>query len=113
VIATGSLGERAYKQFAAGLTPHAVADKYYVARRPEVTRMVDISAQIDKKVEANRANNAKGPARHLGSRLRAELAKKEQRLPVLGDGDDLSTDRNYIRDSACTAAVSQTPPRSG
>ena len=37
------------EQFAAGLEPHAVADKYYFARRPEITRVVDISAQIDKK----------------------------------------------------------------
>ncbi|HEY3454141.1 MAG TPA: PIG-L family deacetylase [Bryobacteraceae bacterium] len=86
------------EQLAAGLSPHAVADKYYFARRPEITRVVDISAQIDKKVEANRANSAKGPAGHLGSRLRADLAKKGQRLAVLGNGDDLSADRNYIKE---------------
>jgi LmbE family N-acetylglucosaminyl deacetylase len=86
------------EQFAAGLEPHAVADKYYFARRPEITRVVDISAQIDKKVEANRANSAKGPAGHLGSRLRAELAKKGERLPVLGNGDEVSADRNYIKE---------------
>lgn len=86
------------EQFAAGLEPHAVADKYYFARRPEITRVVDISAQIDKKVEANRANGAKGPAGHLGSRLRAELAKKGERLPVLGNGDEVSADRNYIKE---------------
>jgi len=86
------------EQFAAGLEPHAVADKYYFARRPEVTRVVDISAQIDKKVEANRANSGKGPAGNLGSRLRAELAKKGERLPILGDGDDASADRNYIKE---------------
>jgi LmbE family N-acetylglucosaminyl deacetylase len=86
------------EQFAAGLEPHAVADKYYFARRPEITRVVDISAQIDKKVEANRANSGKGPAGNLGSRLRAELAKKGERLPLLGDGDDASADRNYIKE---------------
>ncbi len=85
------------EQFAAGLEPHAVADKYYFARRPEITRVVDISRQIDKKVDANRANTAKGPAGHLGSRLRAELAKKGQRLPLLGD-DDITADRNYIKE---------------
>jgi LmbE family N-acetylglucosaminyl deacetylase len=85
------------EQFAAGLAPHAVADKYYFARRPEITRVVDISRQIDKKVEANRANTAKGPAGHLGSRLRAELAAKGERLPLLGD-DDASADRNYIKE---------------
>ncbi len=85
------------EQFAAGLKPKTVQDKYYFARRPEITRVVDISKQIDKKVDANRANVAKGPAGHLGSRLRAELAKNNQRLPLLGD-DDLTADRNYIKE---------------
>ena len=85
------------EQLAAGLQLKAVQDKYYFARRPEITRVVDISKQIDKKVDANRANVAKGPAGHLGSRLRAELAKKGQRLPLLGD-DDVTADRNYIKE---------------
>jgi LmbE family N-acetylglucosaminyl deacetylase len=85
------------EHFAAGLKPHAVTDKYYFARRPEVTRVVDISHVVDKKVEANRANVAKGPAGTNGSRLRAELAKQNQRLPLLGD-DDLTADRNYIKE---------------
>ena len=72
-------------------------EKYYYARRPEITRVVDISAVVDKKVEANRANRAKGPAGHHGSQLRAELAKKHQRLPLLGD-DDVTADRNYIKE---------------
>src|SRR5437667_10388912 len=73
------------EQFAAGLEPKAVQDKYYYARRPEITRVVDISKQIDKQVEANRANVAKGPAGHRGSRLRRELAKTNQRWRRLGD----------------------------
>ena len=85
------------EQFAAGLEPKTVQDKYYFARRPEITRVVDISKQIEKKVEANRANVAKGPAGRLGSRLRAELAKRNQRLPLLGD-DDITADRNYIKE---------------
>ena len=85
------------EQFAAGLAPKEVQDKYYFARRPEITRVVDISRQIDKKVEANRANQAKGPGGHLGSRLRAELASRHQRLPLLGD-DDATADRNYIKE---------------
>src|SRR5262249_44689551 len=44
------------EQFAAGLAPKTVKEKYYYARRPEITRVVDISKQIDTKVEANRAN---------------------------------------------------------
>ena len=85
------------EQFAAGLKPHAVQEKYYYARRPEITRVVDISGVVDQKIEANRANRAKGPAGHHGSRLRAELAKKNQRLPLLGD-DDATADRNYIKE---------------
>ncbi|HEY7305444.1 MAG TPA: PIG-L family deacetylase [Bryobacteraceae bacterium] len=86
------------EQLAAGLQPHEVADKYYFARRPEITRVVDISRQIEKKVDANRANTAKGPAGHLGSRLRTELAKRGERLPLLGNGDDVAADRNYIKE---------------
>ncbi|HYI96411.1 MAG TPA: PIG-L family deacetylase [Bryobacteraceae bacterium] len=85
------------EHFAAGLQPHAVTDKYYFARRPEITRVVDISGVIDKKVEANRANVAKGPAGTNGSRLRAELAKRKLKLPLLGD-DDATADRNYIKE---------------
>ena len=85
------------EQFAAGLEPKEVQDKYYFARRPEITRVVDITKQIEKKVDANRANVAKGPGGHSGSRLRAELAKRGERLPLLGD-DDLGADRNYIKE---------------
>lgn len=85
------------EQFAAGLQPHTVTDKYYYARRPEVTRVVDVSRQVEKMISVNRANVAKGPAGHLGSRLRAELAKKNRKLPLLGD-DDTTADRNYIKE---------------
>jgi LmbE family N-acetylglucosaminyl deacetylase len=89
------------EQFAAGLAPQEVQEKYYYARRPEITRVVDISQQIDKKVDANRCNQAKGPGGHLGSRLRAELAKRNQRLPLLGE-DDATADRNYIKEFVMT-----------
>jgi LmbE family N-acetylglucosaminyl deacetylase len=85
------------EQFAAGLRPYAVREKYYFARRPEITRVVDISRFVDQKIEANRANQAKGPGGHHGSKLRAELAAKNQRLPLLGD-DDATADRNYIKE---------------
>jgi LmbE family N-acetylglucosaminyl deacetylase len=85
------------EHMAAGMQPKAVQDKYYFARRPEITRVVDISKQIDKKIDALRANVAKGPAGHAGSKLRAELAGRGQRLPMLGE-DDVTADRNYIKE---------------
>jgi LmbE family N-acetylglucosaminyl deacetylase len=86
------------EQLAAGLKPHAVRDKYYYARRPEVNRVVDVSGVEDQIIDANRANRAKGPAGNQGSRLRAELAKRGQKLPLLGEGNDATADRNYIRE---------------
>src|SRR5579864_3934523 len=85
------------EQFAAGLKPHAVTEKYYYARRPEITRVVDITNFVEKKVDANLANHAKGPGGHHGSRLRTELAKKNERLAMLGD-NDAAADRNYIKE---------------
>jgi LmbE family N-acetylglucosaminyl deacetylase len=90
------------EQFAAGLKPYEVRDKYYFARRPEITRVVDISGVVDQKVEANVANKAKGPGGHHGLQLRAELAKRNQRLPLLGD-DDVTADRNYIKEFLLTS----------
>jgi LmbE family N-acetylglucosaminyl deacetylase len=84
------------EQFAAGLAPHAVQDKYYYARRPEITRVVDVSGVVEQIIDANRANRSQGPAGNHGSRLRAELARRGQKLPLLGD-DDVTADRNYIR----------------
>ena len=85
------------EQFAAGLAPHTVREKYYYARRPEVNRVVDVSRVVDQIIDANRANRAKGPAGNHGSRLRAELAQRGQKLPLLGD-NDVMADRNYIRE---------------
>src|SRR5262245_55071334 len=85
------------EQFAAGLAPHAVQEKYYYARRPEINRVVDVSGVVEQIIDVNRANRAKGPAGNHGSRLRAELARRGQKLPLLGD-DDVTADRNYIRE---------------
>jgi len=90
------------EQFAAaGLAPYTVTQKYYYARRPEITRVVDVSGVIDQITDCNRANRAKGPAGAHGSRLKAELARRGQKLPLLGD-DDLTADRNYIKEFLLT-----------
>src|SRR5689334_11087916 len=57
------------EQLAAGLEAHAVTNKYYYARHPDITRVVDTSRYIDTKVEANRCNIAKGPGGHHGAAL--------------------------------------------
>ena len=89
------------EQFAAGLKTHAVSEKYYYARHPVVTRVVDISAYVDNKVEANRCNRAKGPGGGHGARLRKELAARNLRLPMLGD-DDVTAERAYIKEFMLT-----------
>jgi LmbE family N-acetylglucosaminyl deacetylase len=85
------------EQIDAGFAAHAVTDKYYYARRPEVTRVVDIGPTIEKKIDANLCNVAKGPGGHHGSELRTQLARQGKKLPLLGD-DDRTADRNYIRE---------------
>src|SRR5713101_5849730 len=85
------------EQFAAGLEARAVSEKYYYVRHPVVNRVVDISGTIEKKIDANICNVAKGPGGHHGSKLRAELAKQGKKLALLGD-DDRTADRNYIRE---------------
>jgi LmbE family N-acetylglucosaminyl deacetylase len=85
------------EQLAAGLQPHAVQEKYYFARGPQiVNRVVDISPWIDHKVEANVANKTQGPCGENGARLRAKLAGQKLRLPALGTDDD-SANRGYIK----------------
>src|SRR5215472_17142741 len=90
------------EQIAAGFPARAVTDKYYYARHPDITRVVDITSTVDAKIDANICNVAKGPGGHHGSKLRAELARQGKKLPLLGD-DDPSADRNYIREFVLAA----------
>ena len=85
------------EHFDAGLKPHAVKEKYYFARGPQiVNRVVDISPWVDRKVEANLANKTQGPCGENGARLRAKLAEQKKKLPLLGDDDD-TANRAYIK----------------
>jgi len=77
--------------------PHAVIERYYYARGPQVVnRVVDISNFIDKKAEANRVVVSQGAGGNAGSLLRKRLAKEGRKLPILGD-DDMTADINYIK----------------
>lgn len=85
------------EHFEAGLKPYGVREKYYFARfQQQVNRVVDIGPTVDKKIEALLMNRAQGPAGEAGARLRASLAKRGLRLPLLG-GDDQTANREYIR----------------
>lgn len=92
-------GSKDYPEhFEAGLAPHAVTEKYYFARGPQlVNRVVDITSTIGRKIEANLVNVSQGPAGLAGSRLRTALTAKKLRLPLLGSDDD-AANRHYIRD---------------
>jgi LmbE family N-acetylglucosaminyl deacetylase len=85
------------EQLEAGLQPHSPSEKYYFSRGPQlVNRIVDISSVMDAKVDTNVANVTQGPAGENGAALRAQLAKKNLRLPVLGDNDQ-TANRAYIK----------------
>jgi LmbE family N-acetylglucosaminyl deacetylase len=85
------------EHFDVGLQPHSVMEKYYFARGPQlVNRAVDISSTIDQKVETNVANVTQGPAGENGAALRAQLAKQNLRLPLLGN-DDATANREYVK----------------
>src|SRR5579885_2039023 len=85
------------EHFEAGLQPHGVREKYYFARGPQlVNRVVDITPSIDRRIDAMLVNKAHGPAGDNGARLRASLARRNLKLPVLGDSDD-AANRNYAR----------------
>ena len=85
------------EQIEAGFAARTVKEKYYYVRHPDINRVVDISGTVEKKIDANICNVAKGPGGHHGSKLRAELARQGKKLPLLGD-DDTTADRNYIRE---------------
>lgn len=75
------------EHFAAGLKPHAVGEKYYYARGPQlVNRVVDISSTIETKMAAIRANRTM-----VGNMVRKAhnaLARRKLKLPELeGDVD--------------------------
>lgn len=91
-------GERDYPEhFEAGLKPHAVTERYYFARGPQlVNRIVDIADFIEQKVDANLAGVSQGPAGENGSMIRRNLEKEGKYLPLLGNTDQ-EANRNYIK----------------
>jgi len=85
------------EHFEGGFQAHAVLERYYMCAAPgqPFNRVVDISAQIDRKIEAIAQCKSQGGG-NSGSLLRARLEREQKRLAILGD-DDRTADREYIR----------------
>ena len=81
----------------AGIPPHPVSERYYFYTRPgqPFNRVVDISAHVEKKIDAIVECKSQGGG-SSGSLLRARLTQQGRRLPLLG-GDDRTADREYVR----------------
>src|SRR5947209_5499183 len=70
------------EHFAAGLKPHAISEKYYFARGPQmVNRVVDISSTIDKKLACIRS--CRTMVNHMVRDLQTSLAERKLKLPAL------------------------------
>lgn len=81
----------------AGIPPHSVGERYYFHVRPgqPFNRVVDISSQIEKKIDAIAECKSQGDG-SAGSELRARLTAQGRTLPLLGR-DDRTADREYVR----------------
>jgi LmbE family N-acetylglucosaminyl deacetylase len=83
------------EHFAAGLQPHAVSEKYYFARGPQlVNRVVDISPVISEKIAAIRS--CKTMITHMVKDLNDSLATKKLRITAL-TGDDETAREEFIK----------------
>jgi len=82
------------EHMAAGLKPHAVREKYYYARGPQlVNRIVDITPQMNQKLDAICANRTM--LGHMLGEFREELAARKLKLPEL-EGDPEAAIRAYV-----------------
>jgi len=85
------------EHFAAGIGPYTPKERYYYSRAGQTDNLiVDISDYMDKKIEVNLLNKAKGPAGDNGVKLRERLAKEGKKLAIL-EGDDHTANFNYIK----------------
>jgi len=85
------------EHFAAGFGPHTPRERYYYSRAGQTDNLiVDISNYIDKKIEVNLLNIAKGPAGNSGVMLRERLSKEGKKLVIL-EGDDHQANFNYTK----------------
>jgi LmbE family N-acetylglucosaminyl deacetylase len=79
-----------------GFSPHPVLERYWFCTGLDqpFNRVIDIGAQIERKIDAIAECRSQGGNR--GSLLRARLQREGKRLALLGN-DDRTADREYIR----------------
>jgi len=85
------------EHFAFGIKPHTPKERYYYSRAGQTNNLiVDIGKYIDRKIEVNLLNVAKGPAGNNGVKLRERLSEEGKKLAIL-DGDDHTANFNYAK----------------
>lgn len=79
------------EQFAAGLKPHAVTEKYYFARGPQlVNRVVDIGPTLETKLACLRS--CRNMMIHFVKDLNASLAQRNLRVPAFAGDETAAID---------------------
>lgn len=90
-------GSHDYPEQLEVVAPHAVSEKYYFARGPQiVNRVVDISDFIDTKVRSNVVIKSQGGGGDAGANLRKSLLAQGKKTSLLGDNDD-DANFNYVK----------------
>lgn len=90
-------GSHDYPEQLEVVAPHAVSEKYYFARGPQiVNRVVDISNFIDTKVRSNVVIKSQGGGGDAGANLRKSLLAQGKKTSLLGDNDD-DANFNYVK----------------
>jgi len=92
------------EHLAEGLQPHSVCERWYFARRlPEVTCAIDVSAQLDRNIEALAAQVEMW--RNTLNQSRLQLATWGRRVPLVDEaiesGDVRPMAAQFLRDRAC------------
>ncbi|MGH9470195.1 MAG: PIG-L deacetylase family protein [Terriglobia bacterium] len=83
------------EHFAVGLKPHAVTEKYYFARGPQlVNRVVDIGPTLDAKLACLRS--CRTMMIHFVKDLNASLAERNLRLPAFA-GDETAAINEFTK----------------
>ena len=82
------------EHFEAGLKPHAVSEKYYFARGPQlVNRVVDISPVVPEKIAA--ILSCRTMITHMVKDINDALAARKLRVPALTAADEVAAAKEF------------------